>query len=135
MIKLVDGRITILIDRNETTVYLDDGKSRQRIVEIKLTPDQLSSALSRCDKTRCEITINEYSFCKLNKTKLTQRIIFEIPKDIEWKDKEKVAYDYALKNCPSNWIVDNYFRSQGSFFYDHKKEKQYAKAIIRKWID
>lgn len=63
--KIEEARITFLVGAESTTITLHDMKSGSAFAEIKLTPIQLSQALSRLSYTNCEI--NLFGLDKLNK--------------------------------------------------------------------
>jgi hypothetical protein len=127
--ELRDGRITILINQDGTTIELKDNSSYTTFVKIELTPDQLSSALSRLGETKCKIKV--FALDKLNKKMINKDFEFEIP-EFDYKEMAEKAYEIAKKLCPEGWIPDGGFNSQGSFF--KKDGKNYAKTIIRTWL-
>jgi hypothetical protein len=127
---LKDGRITFLINREETTIEIRDNIAGITFVRVKLTPKQLSSALSRIMYTECE-SVEVENLEKVGKVRESKKIEFEIPKNTYSSDKEllKKLTDEA---CPDGWIPDYYFNSQDSFYM--KKGKRYARVIIRRWV-
>ena len=50
----INGKITILINQEYTRIELRDDDASTTFVEIKLTPEQLSMALSRLAFTPCK---------------------------------------------------------------------------------
>jgi len=49
------GKITLLVDRQETTIEIKDSLSSVVFAKIKLTPEQLSAALSRQEMVECDV--------------------------------------------------------------------------------
>ena len=92
-----------------------------------------SSALSRLALTPCELTLSGLQ--KVGKTHESKDFVFEIP-DI-FQERTKVAiqccFDALHNQNMSEWIPDEAYNSQGSFF--HKGGKAYARTIIRRWVD
>ena len=130
--KLKQAVITILINQDYTMIELYDNTSATCFAEIKLTPAQLSSALSRLGHTPCEIEVFELE--KLNKKHEVGKLEFEIPEKYTYARAEKKdeLKELANKACPEGWVLANSFNSQDSFF--HKDGKYYARCIIRRWV-
>jgi hypothetical protein len=132
--KLKKANIDFLVGRDETTITLRDGTSRMAICEIKLTPEQLSEALSRVSHTQCEATVYEKNADKWDKELLVDKLTFEIPEYPHKQPyKEDLLHEIALRNCPEGWTPDKYYGSQSSFF--KKDGKNYACVTIRKWVE
>jgi hypothetical protein len=74
------GKISIFIDRKVTTIEIRDEISRTTFVSITLTPEQLSSALSRLAYTDCMLDVNNID--RVGKTYESNDFIFEIPKEL-----------------------------------------------------
>jgi hypothetical protein len=129
--KITSAQITILIGRDETTIELHDKTSGRQILEIKLTPAQLSSALSRLSHTPCEASV--YNLDKINKRQEIDMLEFEIIDDFGRQRDLEYLTDLAEKACPEGWEFDQYFQSQDSFF--GKNGKRYARTTIRRWIE
>jgi len=131
--KLEDARISILIDREKTRIELHDMSASIMFLEITLTAEQLSSALSRLAYTECEIEIN--GFDKIGKSMELSTLEFELPESIDRykKDAADKIKDLAIQNCPVDWKPDLSFNSQNSFF--SKDGKQYARTFMRRWIN
>lgn len=127
--KLKKAAISIFISQEGTRIELYDWTSGQFFAEIKLTPEQLSMALSRLSHTPCEIEI--WNQDKINKQHEHKPMEFEMPRT-EWKTKKEEAGKIAKEVCPEGWVPDCYFGSQGSFF--EKDGKSYARCTIRRWV-
>ncbi len=130
--ELKDAALDFMINAKETTIRLYDHVSNQTVVEITLTPEGLSQAMSRLSMTKCKAIVNEYSFSKLNKKMENKYLEFEINKDLRRGDEQEL-HALAQSNCPDGWTPDKYYGSQNSFFT--KEGKTYARAVIRRWID
>lgn len=128
--KLENSRITILVNSEETIIELFDYKSFITFARIKLTPEQLSSALSRMSHTACK-SVEVIGLDKLNKTLEHEVLEFEIPY-VSYKERDAVAAKIATEQCPEGWEPDNYFGAQGSYFT--KDGKEYARVTIRRWV-
>jgi hypothetical protein len=129
MMKL-DGKITICINRDETRIYIEDKNSGVRFLDVELTPDQLSSALSRLANTPCKIKVRGLN--KIGKKHEHKTFEFELPKNLIGYDKKKEVAEYSNKICPQGWCSDQYFDSQNSFF--QRDGKEWARCTIRRWV-
>ncbi len=129
--KINDPRISFLINPEGTTIEITDNDAAVCFLRLRLTPEQLSSALSRLASTECE-SGEVFSLDKLGKQMEHKMLEFPMPESAGFGDKEaaKIA---ALKHCPDGWESDQYFGSQGSFF--NKKDRQWAQTRIRRWVD
>lgn len=125
--KLIDGRITFLVGQEETTIELHDMQASVTFAKIHLTPEELSSALSRLGYTRCSIEV--YNLDRLNKKMRHRRLVVEMPsnKPID----KKMARMLIAKKCPDGWEPDYYLNSQDTFFT--KDRKNYVQCTIRRW--
>ncbi len=126
----IDGNITILINPEITRIEIRDKKSNTKFCDIKLTPEQLSTALSRVAHTKCEIEVHDLD--KIGKQHKVSDFVFEIPDDLYGSANSEAVYNIAEKLLKDGWVADKYFGSQNSFFKGDGKT--YAKAIIRRWI-
>jgi len=141
----LNGKITILINQDETTIEIMDDKASVTIVKITLTPEQLSSALSRLARTDCELeTFNLDKIGKQMEIKtfeyehpstLTLLSVFGPNANIDINDENLAKYaKYLLDKDENNvnWIPDKYFKSQNSFFT--KDNIKYFRGIARRWV-
>lgn len=129
------GKITILINRDSTTIELVDDKSGVGFVEITLTAEQLSSALSRMSMTDCEFITRGLDV--IGKQHENKTFEFKIPDTINSnryrnKSAEKQLSDYADTLLSDGWKADVYFRSQNSFF--KKDGENWARCTIRRYV-
>jgi hypothetical protein len=128
--ELKDPKITILIEEEYTTIQLHDTISNSMIFEIKLTPQQLSSALSKLARTPCKATL--YNLNRVGKKMEHKSLSFPIP-ETDYNNRKEVAINEVKKYLPEGWNADNYFSSQDSFFF--KDNKPFARTTIRRWVD
>ena len=131
--KLIDGLISVFVNSEFTDIELIDATSSITFARIRLTPEQLSQALSRLSHTKCAIEVHNTD--KLNKKLQVSEVIFEVP-DNSYnyvRDNADEIYRLACEACKDGFIPDNYFGSQRSFFT--KDGKPHARATTRRWID
>lgn len=126
----INGKITFLVGQEQTTIELIDDNASTTFAKITLTPEQLSSALSRIAYTECDIEV--FGLDKLGKRMEHKKFDFEIPKDIDKKELVKLSQELIDKEN-EGWISDGYFSSQDSFF--QKDGKNYARCMVRRWVD
>ena len=129
----IEGRISILVNREHTTIEIEDNNANTRFLNIKLTPEQLSMCLSRQACVPCEIELRGIE--KLGKMHENESFVFEIPEELYQygvENKEERLRVLAQTKLTNGWIAEGYFRSQNSFFA--KDGKHYARCIIRRWI-
>lgn len=129
--EIKDGRITFLVGTDKTTIEIHDRSAGVMFVRIELTPEQLSSALSRLAWTPCE-KMEVFGLDKLGKTREVNVLVFEVPEGSEWNKRKEIAIKEAERVCPEGWTVDKYFGSKDSFFT--KDGKPYAQTFIRRWV-
>jgi hypothetical protein len=126
--------ITILINREGTTIELYDKDSCVVFADVKLTSEQFVEALSRLAHTECECEV--HGIDKLGKKMEHKQFEFELPeKNIYSKDREKLAAiaQKLLDETGEGWVCSDYFGSKGSFFT--RDEKPYARATVRRWVN
>lgn len=131
------GKITILINRDSTSIELTDESSGVRFLEITLTPEQLSSALSRLSMTDCEFNTRGLEY--IGKKHEHKMFEFKIPENVLVLDKSKDKSGYAtrLKRyadtlLTDGWEAEGYFGSQNSFF--KKDGDNWARCTIRRYV-
>ncbi len=132
----IDGRITILVSEERTTIEIEDRTSNSVLCKIKLTPEQFCSALGRCAYIKPE-SCKVYNLDKIGKKHENEKFCFEIPHSVydhrKYIDEIYEIGTKALKEEKAEeWEMDKYFNSQDSFF--SKDGKDYARAIIRRWV-
>lgn len=131
--KIHDGRITILVEHEYTTIRLHDGDSSTTFAEAKLTPEQLSQALSRLSMTKCEIEL--HGLDRIGKVHENSNFTFAITE--EHRKDRTLLYDACLlalkKEGMEDWTPDNYWGRQSTF--SKKDGVTYATATIRRWVE
>lgn len=123
------GKISILINREHTTIEIEDDNANAMFLTIKLTPEQLSEALSRTMCVDCEIEVKGLE--KVGKTHENKTFEFEIPKELASSRNEIKLQELAQNLLTDGWLAEGYFSSQNSFFM--KDNKQMARCTIRRW--
>lgn len=136
--KLENGKITILISEEGTTIELHDRNASITFARITLTPKGLSAALSRRAYVDCDMQL--HALDKIGKEHECKGFSFEIPEALynDYKARDKNAtHQIALRALEdagmSDWTPDSYYGGQDSFYT--KDGKHYAKAIIRRWVN
>lgn len=126
----LEGRISILISREQTTIDIQDENANVKFLKITLTPEQLSAALSRQMAVECEMEVRGIQ--KIGKTHENKSFEFEIPNGLAGSKSEDELHKLAQSLLSDGWVADKYFSSQNSFF--KKDGIQYARCTIRRWI-
>jgi hypothetical protein len=124
------GNISILINRESTTIEIRDSEANTMFVEITLTPEQLSEVLSRMKYTACEIEV--FGLDRVGKKHENKRFEFVVPSDLKGKRDSEKLREHAQTLLTDGWIADGYFSSQDSFFT--KDGIDYARVTIRRWV-
>lgn len=134
--KVENAQISILIGQDSTTIEVRDANACVTFLRVKLSPEQLSMALSRLANTPCEAEV--FWLDKIGKIQENKTFAFEIPSDLRRSSKsdelhrlatEALAQDEEMKG----WVADKYFSSQNSFYQD-SSGKTFARATIRRWV-
>jgi hypothetical protein len=131
----LEGKISILINREYTTIEIEDEQANVRFATIKLTPKQLSACLSRQTSVLCELEVRGLD--KIGKKHENQKFEFEIPSQVKY-DRYKDGgtnrlWIYAQSLLKDGWLAENYFGSQDSFF--ERDGKKMARVTIRRWTE
>jgi hypothetical protein len=130
----IDGRITFLIGRDGTEIQITDRDARMTFVRIKLTPYQLSSALSRISETeteKCEIFGLDKIGLKHENDSILIPTEFKDRFGIDESKLDPIVDEYVNKNH-KGWEADHYYNSQGT--YVKKDEKLHIRQTIRRWV-
>jgi len=129
----IKGQISILINRESTTIKLVDDDASVTFAVVTLTPEQLSSALSRLVNTDCEIDVNHLN--KIGKKMENKSFEILLPDNVDRYSDTDVLRSLAqdeVNKLGQDWIVDSYFSSQNTFFT--KDKKSYVRCTIRRWV-
>ena len=124
------GKISILINRNSTTIEIEDDVANTTFCKITLTPQQLSDALSRLSSVDCEI--NVVNLDRVGKKHEWMTYEFEIPENLASTTKEEELQKKAQSQLSDGWTASGYFSSQNTFF--KKDGKQFARVTCRRYI-
>lgn len=119
----------MLVDRDATHISVKDRNSSTTFLEIELTPEQLSTILSR--QGNVEVDIEVYDLDKIGKKHHNKKFEFKLPEGYNIYTNKNKIYKLACKLAPKGWEVDNYFGSQDSFFFDDGNDM--CKVTIRQW--
>ena len=133
--KIEDGRITILVSGERITIELKDSESSTTFCKIELTAEQFATALGRLSYTRCE-SMELFGLEKLGKKLENKYFEFEVLDDTSGSTQPYLNQEClrALKKAGmEEWVSDNYYTSQNSFF--NKDGKKYARVTIRRWTE
>lgn len=126
----LQGKISIFINREYTTIEIEDENANARFVKVTLTPEQLSAALSRQMSVDCDLEVK--GLWRVGKKHENKKLEFEIPEKLATSSKSNELQELAQSQLNDGWIAESYFGSQDSFF--KKEGKQYARVTIRRWI-
>lgn len=124
------GKISILINREETTIEIKCEKSNSTFLKVHLTPEQLSESLSRCYCVDCEFEIGHLD--RIGKTHQFEKFEFELPKELKSKGTSKELKEFSQSLLTDGWISDGFFSSKDSFFT--KDGKDMARTLKRRYI-
>lgn len=131
------GRISILINREYTSIEIEDDNANVTFVRVVLTPEQMNACLSRQAYVDCELDVMGVE--KLGKKHECKSFTFETPEiltsyenRIHNTQKFQQIAQKLLDKEGEGWIAESYFNSQDSFFKDNGK--QMARCTIRRWI-
>jgi len=128
--RIENSKITLRIDSDQTVIEIFDSDASTTIAKAILTPQQLSQVLSRLAYVDCECMVGDFS--RIGKKMENQTFEFEITGSKSSIDLNNDCIDALFREGMSDWIPDNYYQSQNSFF--NKDDKQYARVTIRRWV-
>jgi|JI6StandDraft_1071083.scaffolds.fasta_scaffold27640_4 hypothetical protein len=132
--KLENAKITFLVSTEGTTIELRDSTAGVCFAKVTLTPEQLSSMLSRLSNTECECEV--FGLDKVGKTQERKDFVFEIEETMRSSEKSKYLFakatDVLISSGMEDWKSDSYFGSKDSFF--SKDGNHYARTTIRRWV-
>lgn len=132
--KQAPGKITLLVDKNKTTIEIHDPLSGLISATVTLTAEQFCAALGRL--SHCDCLVQYGALHNIGKVQEIMTHEFELSKkigsiyDLGVEDK---IYQIAKDTCPEGWEPDKYFRSQKTFF--DKDGKRYARTTARRWVE
>ena len=127
-----DSKITIDINQERTEIKLHSGVGT--FARVTMTPEQLSTALSRQAYTECDIVLSGVE--NLGKTKVTSQITFIIPE--KNRHDEIAIYEMALQVLKARgddgWKVQPYFQRAGQMQKNDRGEVVVT-AHLFKYVD
>lgn len=129
----INGKITFLVDIDRTTIKIIDDDAGITFIEITLTPEQLSSALSRLAYTNCK-KVEVRNLDNVGKQRENKRFEFKLPDEFQreyYSVKAKII-EYA-KTIIDDWILYDSFNSQDSFFV--KDGIWWGRCTIIRWVE
>ncbi len=131
----INGNISLLVGGDSTTIEISDSDSGITFVRVVLSPEQLSSALSRLAMTETE-SCKVYGLQKIGKKQENKSILIPTKEENQYsvkKDKnlDIIIDDYVNENF-QGWEADHYYNSQNSF--QTKDNIVYVKQTIRRWV-
>ena len=132
----INGKITILINSDNTRIELYDRDAGITFARITMTPDQLSTALSRLAYTPCIMEVDGLE--KLGKQQEVKTFEFILPREHMRSADHDELHDIAQKILDEEnegWQAENYFASQDTFFYKDNGKSSYARCTCRRWIN
>lgn len=132
--QLQDGRITMLISYDGTTIEIHDNQANTTFCTVKLTPEQLSHAMSKLGNTKCEVTVHNLS--RVGTMHENAQFEFEIPPNLSGSDHTDaltVLCNEKLRDSGmEDWTPDIYYGRQDSFF--ELAGTSMARVTIRRWV-
>lgn len=132
--KVDNAKVTILINQDYTTIKIVDGDASTVITEVTLSPQQLSSVLSRLSSVECmECTTGDLS--RIGKQMEHRKFIFEQPWAFRRSqtDLECACNEALFKEGLHEWVSDHWYQSQDTFFT--KDDVNYVRVTIRRWVE
>lgn len=128
----LEGRITFLINRDETYIEIEDENANARFCRISLTPEQTIAILSRQGCVKCELDINFLD--RVGKKHETKTFEFKTNGTTQ-QELELACVEALFNQGMHEWKSDQYYNSQNSLFkkggYDGE---QWARTTIRRWV-
>ena len=127
----INARISLFVNRDGTTLEIEDEGSNTIFFKTNITPEQLSAMLSRQGHVLCEES-EVFNVGKIGKKHECKDFTFEIPEILS-----NSKFSYELKNLANSlledgWRADSYFGSQKTF--SQKDGKRYATCTIRRYV-
>lgn len=128
--KIENPKITMLINSGYTEIEIVDSDANTTIVKVRLTPEQLSTILARRGYVDCECTIGDLT--RIGKKHENKKFEFEITYSKTKEDLALACNEALFAQGMHEWVSDNYYQSQDSFF--SRDGKDYARVTIRRWV-
>lgn len=129
----IEGRISILFSEDGLRIEVKDPNSTITFLMASLNKEQTCMAMSRLGQTECELELRSLDL--VGKKHESKEFVFEIPEshyNLRAPTHMKCKAALLEQGLIEEWIPDNYYQSQNSFF--KKDGKHYARTIIRRWV-
>lgn len=114
--------------KTRVIIRLHDEHAGTKIVDVELTAEEFTSALSSLSNRPCKIDLGDVK--KFNKVMEHKTFEFKIGDGWNLNDEE-LAKEKLKEVIPEGWEGGN-FSSKDSFF--NKENERYARTIIRRWV-
>jgi DUF4097 and DUF4098 domain-containing protein YvlB len=99
--KTLNGKITLLVNQNSTSIELVDGNSRMVIAKVEISAENFQKALSRLSNVDCSIVVPDKGIENIGKKKVFKTFTFKLPKGY---DRSNInLWEFAKKNCPAGY--------------------------------
>jgi hypothetical protein len=128
--KIEKPKITMLVNSEYTEIEITDSNSNTTLAHVRLTPVQLSTILARQGYVDCECTTGDLT--RIGKKHKNKKFEFEITYSKTKEDLALACNEALFAQGMHEWVSDNYYQSQDSFF--SKDGKDYARVVIRRWV-
>lgn len=128
----IKGSISILVNKETTTIQVHDEQAVIQFLEIELTAEQFCAALGRFSRVKCELDLR--SVDNIGKQHENKYFEFEIPNNLKSSKHTDALHEIAqtlLDEQGEGWVADNHFASQNTFFT--KDGKDHARCTVRRW--
>jgi hypothetical protein len=137
-LKHLNGKISFFINSDISRIEVYDENSGIRFLSIDLDTTQLARIFSREARVECSMTVNNLE--NVGKNLEIDKLVFEVPENIEALDKYTTTYRDAIKNYAQKlldekndgWHFSDALASRGSFF--EKDGKSFVRGTIKKWV-
>lgn len=130
--ELTNAKLTFLVGQEGTIIEIHDSTSGVTFLRAELTPEQLSSALSRLSRTDIH-KLELYSLDIVGKKLETDKLAFEIPSELRGSRYADQLHEIALTKLSDGWMPDKYYASQNSFYTD-SEGRDFARVNIRRYV-
>lgn len=129
----IQGKITILFDRDGLKIEVYDDAAKIKFLTVQLDQEQTCEALARIANTPC--AIEAVGLKNVGKVRESQAFEFPMPemKGQTQPGRKEVAEELIKELCPEGWTPSTYFGSKDSFYT--RDGKDYARTTIFRWIE
>jgi hypothetical protein len=131
----INGKITILADKDHVTIEVTDDTSGIEFLEIEMSPVAFTAALGRLACVPCRSTTLR-GIENVGKIMERKPLSVALPTTTKWKERKEIAVKLLQEVCEKQypgWTVDTYLGSQGSFTSDGALES--ANTSIFRYVE